>query len=340
MRPEDLPALAARIATIRPPHGRHASLRARLAAEEPLLLPGVPDAMTARIAESLGFHACYLTTAGYSNASFGVPDIGLIGLAEVVEQATRLVAATSVPIVADGDNGYGGPLSVMRAVSALERAGASAIQLEDQPIPKRCGHFDGKEVVTAEEMVEKILAARTARQDEGFVIIARTDALAPLGFEEAVRRGRLYRDAGADVVFVEAPQSDEQLRAIPREIPDVPLLVNVVEGGVTPQLPAATLAEYGYQVILYANTALRAMISATTQALGHLRDVGDTHGVVDRIASWKTRQDLVGLDDAFLLEGVLVEQASSLAAGVQGRVASNGAPPVEEVARVSRSGPR
>ena len=210
----------------------------------PLILPGAPDALTARVVESLGFDAVYITGAGVTNARLGVPDLGLISLTELGDTVEAIREAVTIPIVVDADTGFGGPLNVRRTVRALQRRGANAIQLEDQVFPKRCGHFAGKEVIPAAEMVAKLHAALDARADDALLIIARTDARQMLGLEAALERAQLYRDAGADVIFVEAPESRDELAEVGRRL-DGPLLANVVEGGATPQLPADELGGAG-----------------------------------------------------------------------------------------------
>jgi 2-methylisocitrate lyase-like PEP mutase family enzyme len=256
----------------------------------PLVLPGAPDALTARVIEALGFEAVYITGAGVTNARLGVPDLGLISLAELAE---GIRDAVTIPIVVDADTGFGGPLNVRRSVRTLERRGANAIQLEDQTFPKRCGHFAGKEVIPAAEMVAKLHAALDARRDPATLIIARTDARQSDGLEAALERAESYKDAGADVIFVEAPRSREELAEIGRRV-DGPLLVNIVEGGDTPQLPADELAALGFSIVLYANAALRGALHGMQVVLGHLKDTGSTDGVLDQMVGWEQRQELVG----------------------------------------------
>lgn len=280
------------------PGGR---LRRLLAGPGPLVLPGCADALTARLAVRAGFEAVYATGAGIANALLGLPDVGLTTMTEVVDQVARIAAAVDVPVVADIDTGYGNALNARRAVVEVERAGAAAVQIEDQAFPKRCGHFDGKEVVPLPEMLVRIQAARDARRDPALVVIARTDALAVEGFEAAVERGRAFAEVGADLVFVEAPRTLEQLAALPGLIP-APLVVNMVEGGRTPPASAAELGAMGYRVVLFANTALRAGALAVRDALAELRATGDSRGLADRLLSWEDRQDLVGLPEIEALE--------------------------------------
>lgn len=280
------------------PHELRLRLRAQLASGQPTMVPGCTDAMGARLIEEAGFGALYATGAGLANAAYGLPDIGLISLGEVVDHVGRLTEAVATPVIVDADTGYGGPMSAQRTVRLLERAGAAAIQLEDQEMPKRCGHFDTHELIPAEHMQAKIEAAASARTDEALLLIARTDARSATGsIDEAIRRGQLYREAGADVLFIEAPRTIEELRQVGQELAGTPLVVNVVEGGKTPQLSLAEYNELGFNLALYANFLMRAMMRAGRDALTHLHDTGDTTAYQDRIATWRERQDLVGLDE-------------------------------------------
>ena len=260
---------------------------------KPLILPGAADALTARMIEELGFEAVYVTGAGVTNRHLGVPDLGLITLSELADHVEAIRNAVEIPLVVDADTGFGGPLNVRRTVQVLERRGANAIQLEDQVFPKRCGHFAGKEVIPAGEMVAKLSAALDARADDSLLIVARTDARELHGLEAALERAERYREAGADVIFVEAPQTGEELAAIGGRIPG-PLLVNVVDGGVTPRLPAAELWELGFAIVLYANAALLGALAGARTVLEHLWETGSTEGVLDRMVAWDERQRLVG----------------------------------------------
>jgi 2-methylisocitrate lyase-like PEP mutase family enzyme len=259
----------------------------------PLILAGAPDALTARLIEELGFEAVYVTGAGVTNRHLGVPDLGLITLSELADHVEAIRGAVEIPIVVDADTGFGGPLNVRRTVQVLERRGADAIQLEDQVFPKRCGHFEGKETIPAEEMVAKLTAALDARRDDSLLIVARTDARQTHGLDEALERAELYREAGADVIFVEAPQSREELAEVGRRLAG-PLLVNMVEGGVTPVLPAAELGELGFSIVLYANAALRGALFGARAVLEELKRTGSTQGALDQMIGWDERQRLVG----------------------------------------------
>lgn len=271
-----------------------ARLRMLLEGPELHLVPGVANVLDARIAERCGFEALFVTGAGIANSMFGYPDIGLVTMTETVEAARRIAHGVAIPVIADADTGYGNHLNVMRTVSELEAAGAAAIVLEDQVSPKRCGHFEGKQVVSADEMVTKLIAAREARCDPGLVIVARTDAIAVEGLEGALERANAYREAGADVIFVEAPSTHEEIAAIPRVV-DAPCLINLVEEGATPILPAAELEALGFKFALYANLALRVGASAVERAFALLRDHGTSAGSVGQMMSWEDRQETAGL---------------------------------------------
>lgn len=292
------------------PAARRRQLRSLVAGPQPLVLPGVSDALGARLVDAAGFAAAYATGAGIANAQFGVADIGLVSLGEMVEQVERIADATALPVVVDGDTGHGGPLTVMRAVHLFERAGAAGVQLEDQQMPKKCGHLVGHQLVDTAEMVAKLRAARSARSghgDDALVLVARTDARGVHGLDEALRRGHRYLDAGADALFVEAPQGVDELERIGTEFAGVPLVANVVEGGRTTPLPVAHLAALGFSIILYANFLMRAMAHAGQLALAHLAAHGETNGFADRILPWAERQQLFSLPDLDALDGAYAD---------------------------------
>jgi 2-methylisocitrate lyase-like PEP mutase family enzyme len=238
-----------------------------------VIVPGAYDALSAKIAARSGAKCVYMSGFGIAGSLLGVPDIGLVSAGEMIERVRALSAAcTPVPLIADGDNGYGGPLNVERLVRAYEQAGAAAIQLEDQVIPKRCGHMDGKEIVDRNEAVMKVKAAAGARNDRDFTIIARTDAISVAGLDEALHRGEAFLKAGADILFIEAPRSESDLRTIAARFKGVPLLANMVEGGKTPVLDVKALSEMGYSLILYPISALLAVTRAlerTYANVGH-----------------------------------------------------------------------
>ncbi|MDA8207985.1 MAG: isocitrate lyase/phosphoenolpyruvate mutase family protein [Actinomycetota bacterium] len=267
-------------------------LRERMARiADPVLLPGAANALAARVVEECGFEAVYVTGAGIANTFLGVPDIGLVTLDELVAHTEAIADAVALPLVVDADTGFGNAIGVMRTVRRLERAGASAIQLEDQRFPKRCGHFENKEVIDPEEAASKISAAAEARSDPNLVIIARTDAAATEGLEAAVARARAYVGSGADAVFIEAPRSKEELVALPGLLPGVPMVANLVEGGKTPLVPMDELS--GFAFVLYANAALQGAISGMRQVLVSLKDRGVLDSESVPLARWDERQALV-----------------------------------------------
>jgi len=266
-----------------------------------LLLPGVSNALAARVVADQGFAAAYVTGAGIANTFFGVPDIGLVTVTELAEHVAAIREAFPGPLVVDADTGFGNALNMVRTVALLERAGADALQIEDQVFPKRCGHFAGKEVIPAAEMIGKIKAAVDTRRDGDLLIIARTDAIAPEGFEAALARAAAYRDAGADVTFVEAPTSMEQIADIPRRLP-WPQLLNIVIGGRTPELPNERVKELGYAGVIYANVALQAAVLGMQAALGELRRKGFMGDATRLVADFSERQRLVQKDEFDALE--------------------------------------
>jgi 2-methylisocitrate lyase-like PEP mutase family enzyme len=266
-------------------------LRELLASERGILLPGAPNALAARIIADLGFKAVYLTGAGLTNMALGMPDLGFLDLGQVVQHTMAIRNVIDLPIIVDADTGFGNALNVAHTVKMLEQAGASAIQLEDQKTPKRCGHFNGKDIVAAEEMVSKIKAAVDARRD-GVVIVARTDARAVEGFEAAIDRARRYIEAGADVTFVEAPETLDEVRLIPPRL-GVPQLINIVVGGKTPTVDQAMAADMGFGLLLYANVALQGAILGMQTALRALRERGALDEASGLVASFVERQRLV-----------------------------------------------
>ncbi|AUS77464.1 carboxyvinyl-carboxyphosphonate phosphorylmutase [Actinoalloteichus sp. AHMU CJ021] len=267
------------------------ALRHRVTHGPLLAVPGAANALAARVIEDRGFEAVYVTGAGLANTYLGVPDIGLVTLTELVSHVAAIRDAVSVPLVVDADTGFGNAVNVTRTVRLLERAGADAIQLEDQAAPKRCGHFDGKELVPALEMVGRVRAAVDARRDDDLLVIARTDARAVEGWDAALDRAHRYVEAGADMIFVEAPRTEEEVRALPSALP-VPQVVNLVEGGRTPLLPLSELG--GFRIALFANVALQAAVRGMSTALDRLRETGSLAEVADQLAPWSERQRLVG----------------------------------------------
>ena len=275
--------------------------RQMLAPGAALLLPGVSNALAARIVADQGFPAAYVTGAGIANTYLGIPDNGLLTLTELVEHVAAIREVFPGPLIVDADTGFGNAVNVTRTVRLLERAGADALQIEDQAFPKRCGHFSGKEVVPAAEMVGKVKAAAHARRDPDLLIIARTDAIAVEGYEAAITRAIAYRDAGADVTFVEAPTSMQQIADIPRRL-HWPQLINIVLGGRTPELPNAKLKELGYAGVIYANIALQAAVKGMQAALAELWRKGHMGEAAKLAVDFAERQRLVGKDEFDALE--------------------------------------
>jgi 2-methylisocitrate lyase-like PEP mutase family enzyme len=265
------------------------ALRDMLAHERGVLLPGAANALTARVIADLGFKAVYLTGAGLTNMHLGLPDLGFMDLSQVADHVMAIRGVIDSPLIVDADTGFGNAINVAHTVRMLEQAGASAIQIEDQHAPKRCGHFAGKELIPADEMIGKVRAAVDARR-EGMVVIARTDACAVEGFEAAIERAQAYIEAGADMTFVEAPEILEDLKAVPRRL-GAPQLLNMVLGGKTPILGAADAGTMGFALVLYANAALQGAILGMQTALRALK----TQGVLDEraVASFAERQRLV-----------------------------------------------
>jgi carboxyvinyl-carboxyphosphonate phosphorylmutase len=255
---------------------RSASLREQLEDKNKIIvLPGVFDALSAKIAEHVGFEAMFQTGYGSSAALLGMPDFGLLNSGETVDNAMRIIRAVRAPVLVDADTGYGNPLNVWRLVRDLESLGAAGIFLEDQVWPKRCGHMAGKDVIPKDEYIPKLRAALEARRSKDFIIVARTDARAPIGLEEAIERGKTYRKAGADVIFVEAPRSIEELKKVANEI-DAPLVANMIEDGVTPSLSAGELLKIGYRIAVYPLSAIYSATFAMRQVLTELKNTGTT----------------------------------------------------------------
>jgi methylisocitrate lyase len=240
-----------------------------------IVLPGVFDALSARIAEQVGFEAMFQTGYGSSAALLGMPDFGFLNASETVDNARRIIRAVSVPVLVDADTGYGNPLNVWRIVRDLENLGAAGIFLEDQIWPKRCGHMAGKDVISKDDYIPKLKAALEARRSKDFVIVARTDARAPIGLGEAIERGKAYRKAGADVIFVEAPTSIQELKKVADEI-DAPLVANMIEDGVTPNLPASELLKLGYRVAVFPLSGLYSATYAMREVFEELKKTGAT----------------------------------------------------------------
>ena len=261
---------------------------------KPLVFPGVYDAITAKIAQKVGFEAMFQTGYGTSASLLGMPDYGFIGSTETIENARRICKAVSVPVIVDVDTGYGNPLSVWKIVNELETIGAAGIFLEDQKWPKRCGHMAGKEVIPKEEYAEKLRAAIDARKSKEFIIVARTDARATEGFDAAIERGLLYKEIGADAIFVEAPKSVDEMKKIGNSI-KAPLVANMIEGGATPLLPSDQLHKMGFNLILYPLSVLYANTFATTEILKELKESGTTSKLRKRLVNFDQFNNIVEL---------------------------------------------
>ena len=262
--------------------------------KKPLIIPGVYDAIGAKIAEKAGFNAMFQTGYGTSATLFGMPDYGFISSAETVDNARRICRAVSVPVIVDADTGYGNALSVWKLVQELESAGASGIFLEDQRWPKRCGHMQGKEVVSQEEYAEKLGAAIDARSSKNFIIVARTDARATEGLDAAIERGLYNKKLGADAIFVEAPKSIQEMKKIGKAI-KAPLVANMIEGGATPLISASELNKMGFKIILYPLSVLFANTFATINILKELKKTGTTKKLRSKLVSFDQFNDLVEL---------------------------------------------
>ncbi len=270
------------------------NLRNRLKSKKPLVIPGVYDALGAKIAQKVGFEAMFQTGYGTSATLFGMPDYGFIGATETVDNARRICRAVSVPVIVDSDTGYGNALSVWKIVKELESAGASGIFLEDQKWPKRCGHMQGKEVIPQEEYTEKLSAALDARESKDFIVVARTDARATEGLDAAIERGKQNKKTGANAIFVEAPRSLAEMKKIGKEI-NAPLVANMIEGGATPLSPAETLNKMGFKIILYPLSVLYANTFATMNILKELKKSGNTTKYKQKVVNFDQFNDLVEL---------------------------------------------
>ena len=264
------------------------------------MAPGVADALNARLVRRHGFEAIYMTGAGTSAVRLGMPDVGLLTMTEMVDNAARIADASGLPLIADADNGYGGVLNVRRTIQAYERAGVAAVHLEDQVMPKRCGHLMGKQLVPVEEMMAKIRAATDARIDRDFVVIARTDAIAVEGFEPALERAARYKEAGADVLFVEAPNAEQLPKIQPRL--KAPLLYNMATSGKTPFLGREEIERLGFKIIIYPNWVMLAAIRAASEVLATLKETGTIAGVAREVPSFKEFFDLLGMPEVQELE--------------------------------------
>lgn len=270
------------------------NLKSILKSKKPLVIPGVYDALGAKIAQKVGFDAMFQTGYGTSATLLGMPDYGFIGATETVDNARRICKSVSVPVIVDSDTGYGNALSVWKLVKELESAGASGIFLEDQQWPKRCGHMQGKEVISQEEYTEKLSAAIDARENKNFIIVSRTDARATKGLDEAIQRGKQNKKTGADAIFVEAPRSIDEMKKIGKEI-NAPLVANMIEGGATPLSSAKTLSKIGFNIILYPLSVLYANTFATMNILQELKNTGDTSKYKQKVVNFDQFNELMEL---------------------------------------------
>jgi 2,3-dimethylmalate lyase len=269
--------------------------------------PGAFDAWSARLIEMAGFSVAYMTGYGASASVIGQPDIGLMTMSEMVTQARNMASAVNIPLIADGDTGYGGILNVIRTVREFEGAGVAGLQLEDQIFPKRCGHMEGKQLITKDEMAAKIRAAASTRRSEDFIIIARTDARAVTSLEDAIARANAYAAAGADILFVEAPQTIDEMVEIGRVI-KVPLVANMVENGKTPVLTASDLERIGYKIAIYPVSALYAGTKAIIKMLRDLKEEGSTARSLNDLVGFQEFNQLIGVDNMRALEKSYLEK--------------------------------
>ncbi len=284
-------------------------LKKRLASGPALLAPGAYDAFSALLVEQAGFEAIYMSGASISYTQIGRPDIGLMSSSQVADIIGRVADRVSIPLIVDADTGFGNALNVQHTVRIFERMGAGALQLEDQTAPKRCGHLAGKELISSHEMVGKIKAAVDARASEATLIIARTDAIAVNGFEDALERAHKYQEAGADVLFVEAPQTLDHMNVICAQFPSTPLLANMVEGGKTPILTVDELSTMGFRLVIAPGSMVRAHAFMAREFLGGLRETGSTAGFKDRMLNFGQINDLLGLP-TLIEQGVRYETRS------------------------------
>ena len=267
-----------------------------------LVMPGVYDALTAKIAEHVGFKAIFQTGYGTSASLLALPDFGFLSITETLETARRITRAVNIPLIVDVDTGYGNPLTVAKLVNDLQSIGASGMFLEDQVWPKRCGHMKGKEVIDSNEYVQKLKSAIEAKKDDSeFLIVARTDAAAPLGLDEAIRRGKLYKQIGADIVFVEAPHSIEDLKKVSEQI-DAPLVANMIEEGVTPNLTSSELLELGYKIALFPLSGLYSSTYAIYHTFDTLKRTGTTKSIKEKMMKFREFNELVELDKYMEME--------------------------------------
>ncbi|HEX3976656.1 MAG TPA: oxaloacetate decarboxylase [Solirubrobacteraceae bacterium] len=282
--------------------GGRSQLPELIAAGDMVLAPGCYDPLGARLIEEAGFPAVYMTGFGTAAGRLGRPDVGLLTLSEMVDNARRIAQAVSVPVIADADTGYGNPLNVIRTVHEYEAAGVAAIHLEDQAMPKKCGHMDDKELIEAGEMVAKVAAAVAARERPDFLIIARTDARAVEGLDGALERARRYREAGADILFVEAPESTDEIKAVAERFADVPLLFNYTEGGKTPPVTHAFLRDLGFRLVIFPLSMLLAATAAMRSVLAEIKASGTPIDLLPTMLGFDAFLDFIGVGEIRELE--------------------------------------
>lgn len=277
-------------------------LRELMEKKDIILAPGAYDALSARIIEAVGFDVVYMTGFGTAASLLGYPDVGLLTMSEMVDNARRIVEAVNIPVIADADTGYGNPINVIRTVQAYEDVGVAGIHIEDQVFPKKCGHITGKQVIPKEDMVEKVAAAKDAKRNKDFLIIARTDAIAVEGIESAIERAKEYYRAGADMIFVEAPESMEQIRLIARELKGIPLLFNWAEGGKTPPVDLNTLRELGFKIVIFPISALLSATKAIMKVLESIKKDGTPINVMGELFTFNEFLNFIGLPEVQQLE--------------------------------------
>jgi methylisocitrate lyase len=283
--------------------GKSTELRRLLSRDKIIVAPGAYNALSAKLVEQAGFSAIYMTGAGIAANLLGVPDIGLTTMNDVLDTAKNIVNVTNIPVICDTDTGYGNALNLMRTVREFERIGVAAIQIEDQVAPKKCGHIEGKRLVSKEEMVKKIEAFNYSKESTDFVLIARTDAIAVHGFDDAIDRARSYASAGADVIFIEAPRTIEEMKLIPKLLEGIPLLVNIVEGGgKTPILPVKDLESMGFRIAIFPISTWVSAVKAIQRVLKILKEDGSTRKFSEHMVSFQEMFELVGLSQFRALE--------------------------------------
>lgn len=281
-------------------------LRQMMTGKQIVVAPGAHDALTAKIIEQVGFSAVYMTGYGQAASHLGKPDVGLLTLTEMVARASNIVEAVNVPVIADADTGFGNAVNVMRTLREYEKAGVAAIQLEDQVAPKKCGHMTGRQVVSKEEMVGKIKAAADVRTDPDLMIIARTDARTVHGIGEALERAKAYEEAGADILFIESPETVEEMKQITTSF-KVPVLANMVEGGRTPFLPVQDLQGLGYDLVIFPTASTYLVTKALTRLMTVLKDTGTTASLIPEMITFEEFNDLIGLTKIREIESIYVK---------------------------------